>query len=101
MTKSAKEVESQQWNPSQDLLAESLHFVLGLSFPLAATVLGFPSYIGAILIMSISAIKDFTFDPKVKGGTIIEGFRDFGFYGTGALVGMTISGIGKSNVKNV
>ena len=79
-----------KWQPSAKLLAEEAHFFIGISCVVGAVILGFPWYDGAVAILIIDAIKEFTFDLKVEGDTIKNGLIDLSFYGIGILVGFGV-----------
>ena len=68
------------WNPDTELLAQMLHLTLGLLFPLAGMVKGFPFLYGAVVILVIAIVKEFPFDIIVEKGTVREGFIDLSVY---------------------
>ena len=78
------------WHPPAKLLAEEAHFFIGITCVLGAVVLGFPWYDGAVAILVIDTIKEFTFDLKVEGDTIKNGLIDLSFYCLGIVVGFGV-----------
>ncbi|MGI0088205.1 MAG: hypothetical protein ACREBI_09655 [Nitrosotalea sp.] len=79
------------WRPSAFVLSQLLHFFAGSAFVFAAVALHYPWYIGAFIILLISAVKEVTFDKWVEGDSYRDGLIDWLFYALGCLVAAAIT----------
>lgn len=78
------------WRPSAFVLSQLLHFFAGSAFVFGSVALHRPWYVGAIVILGISAVKEVTFDRWVEGDSYRDGLIDWLFYGLGCLVSAVI-----------
>jgi hypothetical protein len=73
------------WLPSQQVLAQEVHFAFGLGITFAARALGFPAWWGALAIIVVDLIKESTFDQWIeKQPLFTDGLVDWSFYIIGA-----------------
>lgn len=81
------------WRPSNLLLSQLLHLFVGSTAVFATVALRHPWYDGALVILSIAAIKETTFDIWVEGDTYRDGVIDWSFYALGCLAAGAVSAL--------
>ena len=77
--------------PSSFLLAQDSHVAWGMAATFGSQSLGFPWYLGALVILIVALIKELTYDTYVEKQPFIwSGAIDWAFYCVGVGIAASI-----------